>query len=233
MTTALSFIQRSLRLANVVGDGQTPSSEDAANGLEWLNDMLDSWSAESLMVYAQVPDVVTLTAGQSVYTIGAGGDFNIARPVRLRSVTQTVQGVTFPVDIINQDEYDTITLRTLTQQLTRYVLYTNSAPLGTLTFWPTPSATISATLWSDEVLSSVPSLTTDLVFPPGYSEAIRTNLALRFCMEYGLRPSAETVALAAAGRARIKKANRTPTVSEYDTALIGAPGGIAGFLAGY
>ena len=63
MTTALEFIRRALRLANVVGDGQTPEASDAADGLTWLNDMLDSWSAESLMVYAQVPDTVTLTGG--------------------------------------------------------------------------------------------------------------------------------------------------------------------------
>jgi hypothetical protein len=233
MTTAIEVIERSLRLANVIGDGQSASAQDAANALGWLNDMLDSWSSESLMVYAQVPSVVTLVPGQAVYTIGAGGNFDIPRPVRLRSVTQTVQGVTFPIDTINQDEYDLITLRTLTQQLTRYVLYTNTTPLGTLTFWPIPSAATGCTLWSDAVLSSVPSLTTDLLFPPGYSEAIRTNLAVRLCMEYGLPPSGQTMALASAGLARIKKANRTPTVSEFDTALIGAPGGIAGFLSGY
>jgi hypothetical protein len=233
MTTALEFIRRSLRLANVVGDGQTPSSEDAADGLAWLNDLLDSWSSESLMVYAQVPDTVVMTPGQSVYTIGTGGNFNIDRPVRLRSATQTVQGVTFPIDTINQDEYDMISLRTLTQQLTRYVLYTNAVPLGTLTFWPVPSAATSITLWSDRVLANVPSLATDLVFPPGYSEAIRTNLAMRLCMEYGQNPSESLARLAMAGKALVKKANRTPTVSEYDTALIGSPGGIAGFLAGY
>lgn len=233
MTTALEFIRRALRLANVVGDGQTPEASDAADGLTWLNDMLDSWSAESLMVYAQVPDTVTLTGGQAVYTIGDGGQLNIPRPVRLRSATQTEQGVTFPVDTINQDEYDMITLRALTQTLTRYVLYTNTAPLGTLTFWPAPSAALSVTLWSDRVLSSVPSLATDLVFPPGYSEAVRTNLAVRLCMEYGITPSDALVRMASMGKALIKKANRTPTVSEYDTALIGAPGGIAGFLSGY
>ena len=43
MATAIDIITRSLRLINAIEAGETPSSEDAVDGLAALNEMVNGW----------------------------------------------------------------------------------------------------------------------------------------------------------------------------------------------
>lgn len=233
MTAAIDYITRSLKLANILGEGQVPSAEQASDALATLNDMLQAWTLDSLMVYQTTNDVATLVPGQATYTVGPGGDINFDRPVQINSAFVEYQGVSFPVFEVNQDEYNLITLKGMQQILPRFFLYLNTDPLGTLTLWPTPTQQLQFTFSVDRVLSVVPSTATDLVFPPGYSKAIRANLALELCNEYGKEPPPTLQRMAAESKADVKRANRVPTVMQFDPNLIGAPGGLAGFLSGF
>jgi len=233
MTTALDLITRSLKLANILGEGQTPSSEQATGALDTFNEMLQGWNLDSLALWATSNEDVTLIPGQSVYTIGSGGDFAVDRPVQINSLYQTYQGVTFRIDLINQDEYNLITLKTLSQPIVRYCLYVNDYPLGKMTLWPVPSVANTLTLSVDRLIATVPSVATTITAPPGYMRAFRANLAVELCPEYGREPSPALLQAARDSFADIKRGNWQPTVSEFDPALIGAPTGLAGFLQGY
>lgn len=73
-TTPLKLITRALRDVGAGAAGEIVAVADATDCLETLNDMLDSWSNEALMVYA-VQDVIhEITSGKYIYSIGAGGD---------------------------------------------------------------------------------------------------------------------------------------------------------------
>lgn len=232
MATTLDLINSSLRLANIVGEGQTASADQAANALEVLNDILSGWNTDSLVLYATSNDQVTFVPGQATYTIGNGGNFNVDRPTQINSMYCVYSGVSFPITEVNQDEYNLITNKTLSQQLPRFFLYVNDAPLGRLTFWPTPSEALQLFIAVDRVIADL-ALDTVLTLPPGYRKALRAALAVELCPEYGQEPSRTLLEMARSSKADIKRANHTPVVAEYDPALIGPPAGIAAFLSGY
>ena len=83
MPTAQDMIYESLRLMAVYAPNETPTDADVEQGLTCLNDMLDSWSNESLSCFAILEQSGTVVAGKSSYTIGPSGDFNLTRPLRL------------------------------------------------------------------------------------------------------------------------------------------------------
>jgi hypothetical protein len=232
MTTALELIASSMRLANIIGEGQTPSGDQATQGLETLNDILSGWNTDSLVLFATSNDQVTFIPGQSVYTAGPGGDFVIDRPGQINSMYCVYSGVSFPITEVNQDEYNLITNKTQSQQLPRFFLYVNEFPFGKLTFWPTPSEALQLFISVDRVISDL-TLATVLSFPPGYRKALRAALACELCPEYGREPSPSLVEMAKTSKADIKRANHTATVAEYDSALTGPPTGLAAFLSGY
>jgi hypothetical protein len=233
MATVQDLISGSLRLANILGEGQTASGEQAANALTTLNDMITAWNLDGLMLYGTTASTGTLVAGQDTYTVGTGGQFNFDRPVRITSMYQVYQGISFQIAETSYEEYSQITLKTLQQPITRFYVYVNTAPLGTLIFWPVPNSANVVTMTDDRVISEFASLATTLTFPPGYNRALRANLAMELCPEYGKEPSPSLVKMAAESKSDIRKANWTQTAAEFDSSLIGAPSGLAGFLSGY
>src|SRR3990172_443967 len=78
--TALDIIKGAMGNIRTLGAGETPSAEDAEVCLTALNNMLDTWSSEGLMIYALSTDQKALTIGKRDYTIGSGGDIDSIRP---------------------------------------------------------------------------------------------------------------------------------------------------------
>jgi len=232
MATALDLITRALTLANILGEGQTPSAQQANDALATLNDLIDSWNTDSLILYQTTNDTVTTVPGQATYTVGATGNWAVDRPAQVNSAYIDYLGVSFPVTEINQDEYNLITLKGMTQVLPRFFLYLNTYPNGTLTLWPAPQQALSFTMAVDRVLSAV-TLATVISYPPGYAKALRYCLAADLCPEYGKPVPPDVARTAKEAKADIKRANHTPTVSEYDASIVNAPGGLAAFLSGF
>ena len=68
--TALDIITGALTRINSYAPGETLSNADASGALTLLNDLLDSLSNEHLACYQRVENILTLTAGKNIYTIG-------------------------------------------------------------------------------------------------------------------------------------------------------------------
>lgn len=222
-----------MKAANILGEGETLTAEQGQDGLAWLNDMLDTWNAQNLMVYSRTNQTVTATAGQDTYTVGTGGTWNIARPVRLVAAYQVYQDISYPLDLIELPSYDLIALKTQQNLIGRFLAWVNSYPLATAILWPVPQATQSIVLTTDNVLSSVPTLQTDLNFPPGYSETIRTNLAYRISTEYGVPVSDKLQSMAMQGLATIKKANWKSQPAQFEASITNPYVGLPGFYSGW
>ena len=129
--TAADIIKRSLRLAQVISQGDDPSGTDQeTDALTTLNSLLASLSAERLMVPYLVTDTLTLTIGDGEYTFGTGGDINSARPNRIEEAyVRDAQGNDFPVDIVHVSKYNDIGLKT-TQGRPYYLYYIAEYPLA-------------------------------------------------------------------------------------------------------
>lgn len=73
MTMPIDIVSRALKDIGALASGETPSPDDAQDAFDMLNDMLDQWSNESMMVFYKTEIIFPLTAGQTQYTIGPGG----------------------------------------------------------------------------------------------------------------------------------------------------------------
>ena len=74
-TTAGDQINAALRLIGQLAEGETPSAATSQDALAALNQMLDSWNTDRLLVYTTQTQVFSWPAGQATRTIGPTGDF--------------------------------------------------------------------------------------------------------------------------------------------------------------
>jgi hypothetical protein len=64
------------------------------DGRESLNDLLDAWNIEKLLIYVLTRNEFTLTGGTNPHTIGPAGDLEAARPHRLEQGQAHITGGT-------------------------------------------------------------------------------------------------------------------------------------------
>jgi len=81
MATARSICNGAFGLAGIIAQGETASGPDAADALRRLNNMVSGWRTQFGTIPAIERTVWPLVANKQTYTIGLGGDFNVARPV--------------------------------------------------------------------------------------------------------------------------------------------------------
>lgn len=95
--TPLDLIVGALRNINALESGETPNAVDAADALQVLNDMLESWTIEHLFCFSTLEQRFIFNPGQYQYTIGnpVGGTFTGT----LVSGSPTISGVTIPSDL--------------------------------------------------------------------------------------------------------------------------------------
>lgn len=230
-TTAIDLITGAMRLIGVLAVGETPTADEADGALDALNDVLETWSTENLAVYGSSNATFNTVGGQAVYTIGPGGSWNADRPQDINDAYCTVQGVDFPVGIWGQEEYNSVGLKTMQQPIIERLLYVNENPLGKVTLFPVPSQAIPITLTMNRILTSVPTLATTMVLPPGYMLAIKHALAILLAPDYGRIVTQEVTDTAKMSKANIKRANKTKRVASFDSALL--PDGPAIWQRGY
>ncbi len=73
MTQPIDIISGALRSIGALAAGETVDAVTASDAFGMLNDMLDMWSNESLMVYYSTEVIFPLVQSQYQYTIGPGG----------------------------------------------------------------------------------------------------------------------------------------------------------------
>lgn len=232
--TARDLVTGALRKIGQYAPGEPLDASDAQDALDTLNGMLDLWSTQHLSVYNQVETVVSLTAGQASYTVGAGGDFNMVRPLALSAaysrLTSTSSTVDFPCRIVTLDRYAGIGMKNQPGPWPKMAFYNAGIPLGTLTVWPVPSASIEFHLWSDAVFASL-GLSDTVNLPRGYFLGLQYSLAELLCSEYGQPVPADIRRFADSFRKTLKAANANPqSDAKIDPALVANGGTDAGWI---
>ena len=227
-TTAGDQINGALRLLGVLAEGETPSAAMANDGLTAMQQMLDAWSTERLSVYVTQDQQFTWPAGFATRSVGPSGDFIGNRPINLDDSTYFVDpanGVSYGIQIVNQEQYNSIALKTATSPYPQ-VCWTNmDMPDMNITVYPVPTKPLLWHIVSVQELSQPPTLATVLVFPPGYLRAFRYGLAIEMAPEYGVEPT-NTVQRIAIGSKRDLKSNNSPMdVMAMPVPLINLRGG--------
>ena len=81
MATAKQIIEAALRTVGVLASGEEGTPAELQDALFSLNSMLDSWSADSLLIPNLKEKVFPLSSSMTTYSYGVGGDFNDVRPM--------------------------------------------------------------------------------------------------------------------------------------------------------
>jgi len=73
MAQPFDIISRALKDIGALEAGETPTPEAAQDAFDMLNDVLDQWSNESMMVSYKTEIIYPISPGVTQYTIGPGG----------------------------------------------------------------------------------------------------------------------------------------------------------------
>jgi hypothetical protein len=224
--TSLNIIQKAYRLIGFLAVEETLPSAYAQEGLEILNQMVDSWNSESLTIYNIARQVFTLNPNQQTYQMGSGApDFNVPRPPKITaagiiSLNNPAQPLELPMDMLTTDRWAQIPVKNITSTLPLELYDDNQFPYRGINFWPIPSATVDVALYTWSALSQFTDLGATLYsFPPGYLQAIRYNLACLLATD-GYQPSQLVMELALSTKAGIKSSNGQVVDLRCDTALV-------------
>jgi hypothetical protein len=212
--TVIDIIKRAYRLIGVYSIGETPSADESIDGLSSLNAMLDEWATEKLMTYVQTLDSIPLTAGVSVYTLGASGTIVTIRPDTINNTSYIEsQGISYPLTLLTLDEYNALTQKSISANIPTMIWYNPTFPNGTLTVCPIPSTPSTLKLWSMKPVSYI-NLTDVMALPPAYENAITMNLACHLAIEFSVSPSPLLIKNAALAKTKIKHKNYEPSILE-------------------
>jgi hypothetical protein len=212
--TALDLISSALRLIGVLASGEQASPEENADSLMVLQQMIDAWNADRLAIFTTRIDDFPYIQGKQVYTLGAGGDFDMPRPAQIDSMSTILLAdpsnpVEVSISMFTVQEWQTQVPVKIVEGSFPLVCYdSGDFPLRKLNFWPIPQTEpSSARIYSWQALSAPATFATMISFPPGYAEAFRYNLAVRLAAEYAatLAPIVQQIAIQSL--ARVKSMN--------------------------
>ncbi len=158
---------------------------------------------------------------QITYTVP--GDFAIARPLRITGGFTRINELDFPFDVYTtQEEYNSILFKYQPGPWPTVGWYNNLFPYGVLNVYQAPGQAAELHLFTDTLLANL-ALTDVLQMPPGYSRAIKWNLARELWPEYWgtVEVPTEITKRSHESLQAVKEINaQPPRRSQYDRALI-------------
>lgn len=226
-TTAGDQITRALRLLGVLAEGETASPESAQDALIALNQMIDSWNTERLSVFSTVDQVFTWPSGVINRTLGPTGDFVGTRPVLLDDSTyfrDPGTNVSYNVKFINQQQYNTISVKTVSATYPQVIWVNMEYPDISMTIYPRPSTPLEWHFISVSQLTQPADLATVLALPPGYLRAFVYNLALELAPEFGVEPSVQVKRVAMTSKRNIKRINNPNELMSLPYSIVATRG---------
>lgn len=224
MSTAGDQINAALRLLGILAEGESPSPQTSQDALSALNQMIDSWNTERLMIFSTQDQVFTWPASTLTRTLGPTGDFVGNRPVTLDESTyfrDAGTNVSYGIKFINQLQYDGIAVKTVTSTYPQVMWINMDFPNISMTLYPKPTRDLEWHFISVTELTQPATLATVLSFPPGYLRAFKYNLACEIAPEFGIEPSPTVSRIAMISKRNLKRINNPDDIMAMPYSLIG------------
>lgn len=220
--TAADLIEGAFRVLGVLAAEETPSASEQEDGLEVLNELLDSWANDRLALFATLRSSYTLTPSLNPHTIGSGGTFNATRPVKIDRASIVYAGSTnseIPLEMLSDDEWQ-IRQGKASTGVPSGLWIESAYPLMKLWLNPIPQNADTLVLYTWQQLTSFASASDTLSVPVGYARALRYNLAKDLAPEYGVQLSDVAAEIAAESLAKLKRTNTKPLYLRSDAATL-------------
>lgn len=246
MPTVREICTDILEELNVVGAGETPSATDLEFCRKRVNRWIDSLALENLALLYMPRTVEPLVAGTLTYTVGTGGDIDIARPDRIEAAgiildnsVDASEQVEIPIEVLTDQQWQNVRIKQLASPLPLAIYYDRNAAAVTgyalIYPYPVPDVgTTSLVLYTLQRLSSFADLNTDLTLAPGYELFIATNALRHVASAFGKGVTGDQDAAARDARLKLKRSNVRPVQVGVDDALVnrGKDGGYFDYRTG-
>ena len=182
--TGLEWVRAALVTLGTLDPIETPNDQEAADALDIGNDWIDALALDGFTLYYLLRTVVNLVASQASYTIGVGGDINIARPVVIEHAglvlnTGTTPVAEIPLAVLTDPQWEGIVQKTYssTYPTGLHYDYNWTAGLAQISLYPIPNQALSQlVLYTPSALTEM-TLTGNVTFPPGYRRLLKLGLA--------------------------------------------------------
>lgn len=220
MATFQTIADRALRLLGKLDAGSSASTQETADALISCNAMMDSWRNERLMCYAMRDESITIASTNTTKTVGPSGDLVSTRPVSIEAAYIVASNISYGVDIIDEEQYAAIPAKTSVSSWPDRIWYQPSLPNGTIYLYPIPNASSTLHIITRTPFTAFAASTDTVSFPPGWEEALATNLAIAIAPEYETDPRASVVKMATDSKANIKRANSRPIVAVTELPML-------------
>lgn len=190
MTTPTTYnscervIRDGMRDAGKLQRGQDPSSEDFADGINRLNDIINFEQINGLKIWMNVVLELPLVANKATYTLGPAGDVNMVKPTRcIAAQYNDAQGKSRPLTPTSLEEYQRFSDKATAGSLNSF--YVNKQrDLLSVTFWLPPdtqAATGTVDLTLQRQCTTMISLTDSVDFPAEWMLFLRWAMARDLC----------------------------------------------------
>lgn len=228
MATATELITDALEEINAIQPGETPAPEDSAVGLRKLRQLIDLWATQRLTITTVTGTTWTISANDGEYTVGTGGNVNVARPattdVSVNIIdTSTTPDTRIPLTPATDEGWRAIPQPAVTAVWPAVWYYNPTfgvTGFGTLSLWPIPtSTTLQGEFWCPVAMTEPTALATVIYTPPGYRTALVTNLAIALCSSFEKVPKPTLVQMATDSLAWLKRSNIRLSDLSIDIAL--------------
>lgn len=235
--TARELIRKSMTVMGALGQGENPSDQEANDALYNLNEIVDKWNTEQLMIPSVINYVLHMS-GKEKYTIGEDltADFNMKRPLNgiNNAYFKMTDNMTIPVEILSSDQYMLFVDKAITTTLANYIYYNAVYPLAEIYVYPAATSG-NLILNVSSQFEIFPDLDTVIDLPSGYIRALRLNLAVDLSPEYGRQADQQLIEQAVGAKSTIKVTNSSQKIILMDTdaSLMRQSGGFNIWTGGY
>jgi hypothetical protein len=184
VNTAGWIIKSAMRSAGLIGRTQEPTSEDYADHLVTLNELVNLWQTQGLKLCLIQDITVTLTAGQALYTFGPAGTTVMDKPLRVTDAYYSdSNGIRRPLSPLARSDYVRLSQVNQSGPINQYFVDKQTSLLK-VSFWLVPdaqAATGTAHLVMQTQAAGMVSLTSTMAFPQEWAIALRWGLADEIC----------------------------------------------------
>lgn len=182
--TRNDIITSAMRKLGVLAEGQTPSAQNYADGMMALNTAISQLRAVGMPLWARSEYTFTPTTG--TYTIGTGMTLNTPFPVKLLQAFRTETNAKIPLELMAREDFNILPTTSTGSPIK--VNYQPNINYGTLSFWPAPTSsnTATITLVYQRPYQYFTTSTETMDFPEEWYNALIYTLAVLLAPEWGV-----------------------------------------------
>jgi hypothetical protein len=189
--TLTTIANSAAQYLGVLDSGEALSTQQVADALAAMNNLIDQWGTDALMVYSEVRSVQTLVAATQSYTIGTGQAFNVPRPAAIAAAALiNAAGPGNEVEVCSARRWAELPDRQSQSYAVRHLFYDRGYPTGNIFVSPVPLGSgLTLELLSYSPLTSFPDTSTSETIPAGYLRLMELGLAIELAPQYDMTVS--------------------------------------------